>query len=198
MEIQWCSPRISRMYKQEKDQHLDEMLDSLLASYSNAEPRPGMETRILANLSARQKSRKLGFAWLWVSAGAAAVVVIMMAILFNHSTVLPKSPVIAGPVPAPKIKSTPAVSSVPLGASIKARVPTVQERVIETDVRQEVFPSPSPLSEQEKLLLLYLRATPRDAAVALSRSDEPPENWDNDRSSSPLSKPGTPQLSSTK
>ena len=33
-----------------KNKQMDEMLDSLLANYSSAEPRPGLETRILANL----------------------------------------------------------------------------------------------------------------------------------------------------
>ncbi len=40
------------MADQEKDKQMqiDEVLDSLLANYSSAEPRPGLETRILANL----------------------------------------------------------------------------------------------------------------------------------------------------
>ena len=40
------------MADQEKNKRMqiDDMLNSLLANYSSAEPRPGLETRILANL----------------------------------------------------------------------------------------------------------------------------------------------------
>jgi hypothetical protein len=40
------------MADQEKDKQMqiDDTLDSLLANYSSAEPRPGLETRILANM----------------------------------------------------------------------------------------------------------------------------------------------------
>jgi hypothetical protein len=38
-------------------------------------------------------------------------------------------------------------------------------------VRQEVFPAPSPLSEQEQLALQYLRSTPRSELVAMSQSE---------------------------
>ncbi len=46
------------MADQEKDKQMqiDEMLDSMLANYSSVEPRPGLETRILANL--REAARK--------------------------------------------------------------------------------------------------------------------------------------------
>jgi hypothetical protein len=66
------------MAEQEKDQHLDEMLDSLLASYSNEDPRPGMETRILATLEARERQRRRG--WVLVFAGSMAVILLALAI----------------------------------------------------------------------------------------------------------------------
>jgi hypothetical protein len=40
------------------------------------------------------------------------------------------------------------------------------------DLRQEVFPTPAPLSEQEKLLIRYLSRTPREELVARSHPDE--------------------------
>ncbi|HJX84818.1 MAG TPA: hypothetical protein VJ723_10780 [Candidatus Angelobacter sp.] len=66
------------MAEQEKDQHLDEMLDSLLESYSNAEPRPGMETRIVATLEAHTRQRRRN--WILVFAGSAAVILLAVAI----------------------------------------------------------------------------------------------------------------------
>jgi hypothetical protein len=48
------------MADQEKDRQVDKMLDSLLANYSSAEPRPGLETRILANLREAEKKAQDG------------------------------------------------------------------------------------------------------------------------------------------
>jgi hypothetical protein len=186
------------MVEKNKDQHLDEMLDSLLASYSTAEPRPGMETRILASVRERQKFRRLGFTWLWASAGTAAAVLIVIALLFNHSATLPKPPVTAGTISAPHIDSTTAPSNVTMHAPRKTPAPPVQERAVEADVRQEVFPTPVPMSDQERLLLQYLRATPRAEVIAQSHMDPPPEITDDDQSFKPVSKPGTQQFSTTR
>ncbi|HSK44407.1 MAG TPA: hypothetical protein VLA83_11035, partial [Candidatus Binatia bacterium] len=73
------------MADQEKDREMDEMLDSLLANYSSAEPRPGLEARILANLrEAEEKEAPHGwwnFKWIW--AGLVAAAIVMAAVLIN-------------------------------------------------------------------------------------------------------------------
>ncbi|HEY2171295.1 MAG TPA: hypothetical protein VGJ30_16840, partial [Candidatus Angelobacter sp.] len=66
------------MADQEKDKQMqiDDTLDSLLANYSSAEPRPGLETRILANLREEEKKASEGwwnFKWLWAGVIAAAI-----------------------------------------------------------------------------------------------------------------------------
>jgi len=68
------------------------------------------------------------------------------------------------------------------------------------EVKQEVFPSPTPLTEQEKLLLQYLRKTPREEVVAQSHPDKPVEVFDpndDDQTYSPMSRPAS-QSSNTK
>src|SRR5207302_1723075 len=45
--------------------------------------------------------------------------------------------------------------------------------MIAPDIRQEVFPSPAPLSEQERLLLGYLAGTPQQEVIAQSRPERP-------------------------
>ena len=45
--------------------------------------------------------------------------------------------------------------------------------MIAPDIRQEVFPSPAPLSEQERLLLGYLAGTPQEEVIAQSRQERP-------------------------
>ena len=45
--------------EKDKQMQIDDMLDSLLANYSSAEPRPGLETRILANLRGEAEKNRL-------------------------------------------------------------------------------------------------------------------------------------------
>ncbi|HEY2115922.1 MAG TPA: hypothetical protein VGJ51_12580, partial [Candidatus Angelobacter sp.] len=47
--------------------------------------------------------------------------------------------------------------------------------------RPAVFPTPTPLSEQERLLLQYYRGTPREEMIAQSHPDEPPVVGDQDQ-----------------
>jgi hypothetical protein len=42
---------------------------------------------------------------------------------------------------------------------------------VAVSTRQEVFPAPSPLSEQERMAFLYLRGTPRAEVIAMSRPE---------------------------
>src|SRR5260370_7252206 len=79
------------MVEPEKDQHLDKMLDSLLADYSSAEPRPGFETRILAWVQQRQR-RKLTLGWIF--AGGLTTAGAVLAITLNQRTTLPEPPAI--------------------------------------------------------------------------------------------------------
>lgn len=91
------------MAKQDKDQHLDEMLDSLLASYSNEDPRPGMEMRIQATLEAHTRQRRRN--WILVFAGSVAVILLAVAITNERST---KQPInIQAGVPTPLPESVP-------------------------------------------------------------------------------------------
>src|SRR2546423_12241288 len=70
------------MAEQDKEQHLDQLLDSLLATYSDAKPRPGLEIRLLANLRAAEQQKSTSWRWRWLLAGATAALIfaIVMAI----------------------------------------------------------------------------------------------------------------------
>src|SRR5579864_2075919 len=97
----------------EQDQ-LDRMLDAALAKYAVAEPRAGLEERVLANLRAEQ-ARDADHAWARWSAIAvvAAVVVVMLALTLR--SVRPSHPVVAShpstPMPAPKERGTEVISN---------------------------------------------------------------------------------------
>src|SRR5258708_30625617 len=68
------------MADQDKDKQLDDLLESLLSRYSLAEPRPGLETRILATMEghATQRQRR----WLFVF--AASVAAVLFAVLIAN------------------------------------------------------------------------------------------------------------------
>lgn len=181
------------MADQEKDKQMqiDDMLDSLLANYSSAEPRVGLETRILANLrEAEEKKASQGwwnFKWLW--AGMVTAAVIVAAVLISgRNRVEPTTHVIVKtnqPAPQPEIQP-----HAPIARQETARVhrrksstvPTAQRNAtLALNERPAVFPTPTPLSEQEKLLLSYLAGTPPEEIIAESHPDEPPVVGDQDQ-----------------
>jgi hypothetical protein len=178
------------MAEQEHDRKLDKMLDGLLSAYSAAEPRPGLETRILANLkeaSARKSAWRWGFGWVWAGAATAAALAILLTVYFSRPQRRLGAPQIvqhapqreSQPSPASQEESGPAPAGSAKSQSGRqqrqqlAKLQPAQAHNV-TVVRQEVFPSPSPLSDQEKLLFLYLAGTPREELVAQSHPDEPP------------------------
>lgn len=180
------------MADREKDKQIDQMLDSLLASYSSVEPRPGLETRILANLrdSARRKESHEWWQlkWIWVGAATATVAIIIDAVLINGGRhVAPPTNVMiktSQPAPQPEIQS-----NVPIAHEKAAMIhhhhpplPKQKQNVaLALKERPAIFPTPSPLSEQERLLLSYYSRTPREEMIAQSHPDAPPVVGDQDR-----------------
>src|SRR5215470_17794044 len=75
----------------EKEKHLDELLDSLLATYSDVQPRPGLQTRVLTNLRLNSP-KKNSYAWLWTIITVGGLALAVIAIYFSKVTPLPESP----------------------------------------------------------------------------------------------------------
>jgi len=200
------------MADQEKDKQMqaqiDDMLDSLLANYSSVEPRPGLETRILANLTLENprdaEGREAGRGWWgfrWLCAGAAvAAVIIVGAVLMSgrrHVAPPPSNTVVQTVQPAvqqpiiqqPQVQQPPVQSSVRGAAGLervihrhKTLAPGPQQNAtLAWSQRPASFPTPFPLSEQERLMLAYLNNTPHEEVIAqIQRTDqkEADEFWD--------------------
>ena len=85
------------------DRKLEEMLDSMLSTYSSAEPRPGLETRILANLKEQSAQRTSGWSigWIWIGGIAMAAAVILLVSYLWRPQPLPVNPQMASR-PAPQ------------------------------------------------------------------------------------------------
>ena len=178
------------MADQEKDRKIDEMLDSLLANYSAAEPRPGLETRILASLrETPEKEAAQGwwsFKWIW--AGMVAAVIIVAAVLISGRRRIEPSAHVAvrttQPIPQPEIQEHAPIAPKETVRIHRRKPPAArqpQNAALALSERPAVFPTPTPLSEQEKLLLSYLASTPREEVIAQSHPDEPPVVGDQDQ-----------------
>ncbi len=181
------------MADQEKDRkmQIDDMLDSLLANYSSAEPRVGLETRILTNLRAAEEKKESqgwwNFKWLWAGAVAAVIIVAAVLISGRHRVEPPTHVIVktSPAVPQPEIQPHAPVKNNET-AGIHHRKPSTvptrrQNATLALNERPAVFPTPTPLSEQEKLLLSYLAGTPREEMIAQSHPDEPPVVGDQDQ-----------------
>lgn len=172
------------MADENNDHKLDRVLNELLSQYSAVEPRPGLETKVLARLreSAHAHTRWWMSRWLWAGAATATTAAIILFALFSTRQA-PRPPAIATAPPrqkAPQFQH-PHVAE-PGPTRLAAARPAPRRRPHRSSVanmsvaRKEVFPSPEPLSQQDMLLLRYLAATPHEELVAQSRPDPPQQD----------------------
>jgi hypothetical protein len=180
------------MTDQDKDKRLDDLLESLLSTYSVAEPRPGLETRILAQVrSAAGEKRSWFWKWSWLGAGAAAIAAILLVVYFSRPTAQrhPAPLVSVKPLPQshpPKMVERPALTiKVPDRGQQPRHVAPEETDTLAARDRPAVFPTPVALSDQEKLFLRYLAGTPRDEVIAQSHSDEVVDGLPEDQSALP-------------
>lgn len=159
------------MNREERERMVDRVLNEALAP-QEIEPRAGLEQRILANLRAQPEPRPW---WRWRKTWApvtAAAALIALAIGLRMTDLTPpmkptmvveRRPSIAA---APKIVPAPATQ---VRVQVRARHGSPATLVIAGSVtppgppRQDVFPSPEPLSEQERLFYQFVRQSPREA-----------------------------------
>jgi hypothetical protein len=154
----------------------EKLIDAHLEAPNTADPSLGFESRILAQLADQRATLKRPVLWMvWASA---AVAVTIIAILFFARPV-PKKPArvesakATAPARSVPAVAVPHVDRSPLAATGRSALKQPRHEAVAAavNVRQEVFPAPSPLSEQEQLAFAYLRGTPRSEVIAMSRPD---------------------------
>jgi hypothetical protein len=144
------------------DRELDQMIDAALSSYSATEARSGLEQRVLHHaLAETRHKRNLFWAWaLAIPATACLLVALFFAARHNsHRNTLEAT---ATNAPAPTVPSphqTPATNSIPSPQkrSIPHRVSAQPSSTHETLPKEDVFPSPSPLTAEERAAIALVR-----------------------------------------
>ena len=167
----------------------DRDLDAALANYAAVEPRHGLESRILANLRAEQAPAPAHTWWRWSIPALAAIVVVAVVLAWKSSkptievTNHPSSTTQGPQKPGSQVVSN--RDGVPPHATHTAHRKRSSPSLVVAGVpKLDQFPSPHPLSEQEKMLAAYV-AQFHDQAVlvaqahaeALLRDQEEDRKW---------------------
>lgn len=139
---------------------LDRLLDSALAEYARAPERPGLTERVLRRVrdDAARRGWRRWLPWAWglpaLAAGTVAVVVLWM----------PRDP---GPPASVQLAR---IEPPALAVAARVPVPPARPRVAATaPPRRRVFPTPSPLTLEERAL--YALATEHSDQLASYADD---------------------------
>lgn len=173
---------------------LDDQIDAALAKYAVVEPRAGLEERILAHLWAQRKNSTSMAWWPWAGVAAAAILV---ATLLLWKLERPRDERMVRDQPSlqqgterqvalhPALPNSeqPAVrASVRRSRPHRARLTTG----IAADPKLDQFPSPRPLTPEEKMLVEYvgryydeavLIARARDEQIQRDRKEEEADSF---------------------
>jgi hypothetical protein len=161
-----------------KQDELDRVLDKALAKYAATEPRAGLEERVLAAVRAERARVPDRTWWRWsVMAALAAMVIVAVTLAWKSDR--PPHPVVANhPATATPAAKAPATQAGSKGKAnpvhFRERIRTAARRprsgvVMAGNPKLDQFPSPRPLSEQEKLLQSYVAEYP-ERAVLIARA----------------------------
>jgi hypothetical protein len=152
---------------------LDQLLDAALNQYGAVQPREGLEGRILARLRSQSAEPARHAWWRWFTAAAtvAALAVIISMASRPHTKAEPsvsQRPSIT--LAPPNLAAT---SDTAMQAPKRKWHAAPKTRVVQVLPKLDQFPSPQPLSEQEKLLARYVAVYPKQVALlATLRTEE--------------------------
>jgi hypothetical protein len=157
---------------------LDQWLDAALHEYGSAEPRTGLESRVLANLAAERARRGVRQRW-WVYGAVAAMVCAAVAVRLGEMNHKKSAGKIAGKTPL-SVQTTGVgngqseVKRSGVGAAVerRARPHRAKGAEVAEGPRLSQFPSPRGLSEQEQLLLRYVTESPSEAVLVAKEQAE--------------------------
>jgi hypothetical protein len=156
---------------------LDRELDAALAQYGAGEPRAGLEQRVLTNLRAEREKIASRTWWRWpltVALAAAVTIALGVSLMWRSAKT---SPVVSVDRPPTRVQSGgqdgpllagDARNPPPLTSSARRKQTNRDPRrppTVAAGPKLEQFPSPQPMSEQEKILASYVAQYPEHAAL---------------------------------
>ncbi len=142
---------------------LDRLIDRALSGYSAAEPLAGLEQRVLYRIRSRPRQ-----VWrFWPAVAVPALATLLMVWLYPEPRVEPPAPVAA------VLKSPPLT---PVASRPEPSVRVARRSVLP---KQERFPLPTPLTNEERALIAWATRAPDEARKAFEdlrkRAEEPLE-----------------------
>jgi hypothetical protein len=166
----------------EKERDGNQWLESALRQYGKAEPRAGLESRLLANLLAERNRIASRRRWWWALGTATALAAVVAAVWVGESGRERNPGSAAGT--STTIHREEARGSIQPGLAPHAAHPArevarrrpanrpLRDLSVSKTPKLAQFPSPQPLSEQEQILVSYVAKYPESAAlVAQARAE---------------------------
>ncbi|MDR3738814.1 MAG: hypothetical protein P4L40_07320 [Terracidiphilus sp.] len=154
---------------------LDRLLDNALSTY--ADPGPHLARNVLAHVTARNAASQHRAPWLWAIglATATAVTVLLVSIapwrtpLSPHTAPRTQAVVLPSPAPAQHV-----VTALPARHAVLH--PAVRRALINPapPPKQEIFPAPSPLSNEEQALIQLVSTLPPAQQKHLMQTQQQP------------------------
>ncbi len=154
------------------DEHpdrLDLILNAAIRDYSNAEPRAGLEARILRQVQTRPNRRfAWGSGWALVMTAIALIVLIAMP---ARRVAPPRVAVLPPPVPqaAQAVIPAPLIPERLIPESLLPEPHPRQRTSGHRSVRRSKEPEPLPLTAGERALLRLVQEQPEEAVAVLSQ-----------------------------
>ena len=133
---------------------LDRILDDALNAYCDVEPRLGFEARVLRHARSARSRRR----WLLLLIPAAVAFLIAVAVVMR-----PVPPPARVVVAGAHTMSTPAPLEPPITSVRVHKVRSVSTR--KALPRKNEFPTPSPLTPEERALMILASRSPREAQL---------------------------------
>jgi len=159
------------MESKDKEPLIDEWLDNALRQRGAVGPRPGLENRILAAVTA-ERDRVPAHNWSWRPVWVTFAAILLVAMVAS----LRKTATKIGPTSAASNVAAPVVSKSPqhgaTSTTVRRKSHASGARAVSVP-RLEKFPSPQPLSEQEQILARYIQQFPREAVLVAQAQTEP-------------------------
>jgi hypothetical protein len=159
----------------DKNRSADEWLDIALKHYGDAEPRSGLEGRVLATVRFERTRITISRRNFWPALAGMAVLVILGASIalvrgyrIKPVAVATRQTFPPAKKPAPKIPTSFLSAPKPTHSRTSAR--SAESKRDSLHLSQ--FPSPQPLNEQEEILARYVRENTQEAVLLAQARDE--------------------------